>query len=34
MRDRSKNTQKNQNPPTRTHKKNQLLFYRFLDKYT
>ena len=32
--DSSKSIQKNQNAPTRTHKKSQILLYRFLDEYT
>ena len=34
MADSSKNIKNNQNAPTKTHKKSQILLYRILDEYT
>ena len=34
MAESSKNILNNKNAPTRTHKKSQILLYRFLDEYT
>ena len=34
MADSSKNIEKNENAPTRTHKMSQILLPRFLDEYT